>query len=130
MPVVSLTGQRLGPMYSYFGWAVSKQSARKPEAVKLAYWLTSYEVQKAFALETFMVPVDVSLADDPEVAGNATLAAYLEQVQHGTEVPTLRATSMIFEQLDTALELTYTGQMDAATALSEANRELEKRLAE
>ena len=130
MPVVSETGQRLGPMSSYFGWAVSKQSARKPEAVKLAYWLTSYEVQKAFAVETFMVPVDVSLADDPEVAGNATLAAYLEQVKYGTEVPTLRATSMIFEQLDTALELTYSGQMDAASALSEADRELEKRLAE
>ena len=38
MPVVAETGLRMAPMYSYFGWGVSKQSAVKEEAVKLALW--------------------------------------------------------------------------------------------
>ena len=54
MPLVSETGLRMSPMFSVFGWAVSKQGASKVEAVKLAQWLSSYEVQKEFALETYV----------------------------------------------------------------------------
>ncbi|MCZ0953211.1 MAG: extracellular solute-binding protein [Rhodospirillaceae bacterium] len=126
MPVVAQTGRRMGPMFSVFGWGVSKQSAAKVESVKLALWLSSYEVQKDFAVETYMIPTDLALTKDPDIAANVTLNGYLRQVEFGTEVPTTRATYMIFEQLDTALELTSTGEMDAQSALQAADAEMER----
>ncbi len=126
MPIVSETGLRMGPMHSVFGWGVSKQSAAKVEAAELARWLSSYEVQKEFALETHLIPSLRALADDPEIAADTTLNIYLRQAEFGAEVPTTRATFMVFEQLDTALELTSTGQMDARTALQAADKEMER----
>ena len=126
MPVVVETGRRMGPMFSVFGWGVSKQSAAKVESVKLALWLSSYDVQKDFAVETYMIPTDLALTQDPDIAANATLNGYLRQVGFGTEVPTTRATYMIFEQLDTALELTSAGEMDAQSALQAADAEMER----
>lgn len=126
MPVVSETGLRMGPMFSVFGWAVSKQSASKVEAVKLAQWLSSYDVQKEFALETYMIPALGALATDPDIAADTTLNIYLQQAEFGAEVPTTRATFMVFEQLETALELTSSGQMDARSALQAANQEMNR----
>lgn len=126
MPVMSETGLRMGPMFSVFGWGVSKQSANKVEAVKLAQWLSSYDVQKEFALETYLIPSLRALADDPEIAADTTLNVYLRQAGLGAEVPTTRVTFMVFEQLDTALELTSTGQMDARSALQAADEEMER----
>lgn len=126
MPVVAETGRRMGPMFSVFGWGVSKQSAAKVEAVKLSLWLSSYDVQKNFAVETYMIPTDVALAKDPDIAADVTLNGYLRQVELGTEVPTTRATYMVFEQLDTALELTSTGEMDAQSALEAADAEMDR----
>ncbi|MYI02498.1 MAG: extracellular solute-binding protein [Gammaproteobacteria bacterium] len=126
MPIMSETGLRMGPMFSVFGWSVSKQSANKVEAVKLAQWLSSYDVQKEFALETYLIPSHRALADDPEIAADSTLNVYLRQAGLGAEVPTTRVTFMVFEQLDTALELTSTGQMDARSALQAADEEMER----
>ncbi len=128
MPVVSETGQRMGPMYSYFGWAVSKQSDVKVAAVELGLWLSSADVQKAYALATYTIPTDRSLASDPDIQASAVLSGYLRQADNGISVPTNRATSMIFEQLDTALAMTSTGQMESQAALEAADRELERRL--
>ncbi len=126
MPIVAETGLRMGPMYSVFGWAVTKQSARKLEAVELARWLSSYDVQKEFALETYLIPSLRALATDPEVAADETLNVYLRQARFGSEVPTTRATFMVFEQLDTALEMTSSGRMDAREALAAADEEMER----
>ena len=126
MPIVAETGIRMGPMFNVFGWGVSKQSASKVAAAGLALWLSSYNVQKAFALRTYMIPTDRALAADPHIAADTTLHGYLRQTEFGTEVPTTRATNMVFEQLDTALELTFTGQLDARSALAAANEEMER----
>ena len=126
MPVVAATGRRMGPTFSVFGWGVSKQSAAKVEAVKLSLWLSSYDVQKDFAVETYMIPTGVALAQDPDIADDVTLNSYLRQVEFGTEVPTTRATYMVFEQLDTALELTSTGELDAQSALEAADAEMDR----
>ena len=83
-------------------------------------------MQKDFAVETYMIPTDRALASDPDIASNATLTGYLRQAAFGTEVPTTRATYMIFEQLDTALELTSTGEMDAQSALVAADAEMDR----
>ncbi len=126
MPTVSETGLRMGPMFRYFGWGVSKQSEVKEEAVKLALWLSSARVQKEFALRSYMVPVDRSLADDAEIRANPVVMGYLRQAEHGTEVPTDRGTYRVFEQIDTALELVYKGELDAHAALKAADAEMDR----
>ena len=128
MPTVDSTGLRLAPMLSYFGWGVSKQSAHKVEATELALWLTSSTVQRRYAEASNMVPVHEDLLNDPQILANPVLAGYIAQTAHGRTVPTSRAASMLFEQLDTALEMSHTGQMSTGDALAAADAELEKRL--
>ena len=128
MPTVNSTGLRLAPMLSYFGWGVSKQSAHKVEATELALWLTSSTVQRRYAEASNMVPVHEDLLNDPDILANPVLAGYIAQTTHGRTVPTSRAASMLFEQLDTALEMSHTGQMSTVDALAAADAELEKRL--
>lgn len=128
MPIVAETGLRMRPIYSYFGWGVSKQSDAKVAAVKLALWLSSAGVQKEFALGTYTIPTDLRLMDDPGIAGDPVLAGFLKQVRHGLVMPTTRATPMMFDQLDAALHMVQTGELDARAALDAANAELAKRL--
>lgn len=126
LPIVSETGERMEPLFSYFGWGVSKQSEAKVAAVDLALWLSSAEVQKEFALENYIMPTDRSLAEDPDVLADPLLAGFLRQAQHGTPIPVNRAAVLFFEQLDTALEMVWSGDMDAESALAAADAELEK----
>ena len=128
MPKVAETGRRMRPVLSYFGWSVSKQSQHKIESVELALWLSRTSIQKENALATYRLPTDIGLASDPDVVGNPILAGFLEQSKYPMFIPTTRASSMVFEQLDTALEMTYTGKMNAQDALIAADAELEKRL--
>ncbi len=128
MPVVAETGLRMRPLYSYFGWAVAKQSDAKVAAARLALWLASADVQREFALRTYTLPTDIRLATDPQIAADPVLAGFLKQVRYGLAMPTTRATVMMFDQLDTALQMVQTGELDAQAALTAANLELMKRL--
>lgn len=124
LPTVADTGQRLGPLLSYFGWAVAKQSENKVAAAELALWLASSTVQKSYALATYALPVRPALAADPSLAGHPVLAGFLKQAQHGVTVPTSHYTALAFQQLDTAIEMTRAGKMPAAEALAAANAEV------
>ena len=128
LPYDAATGERLAPMIGYFGWSVAKQSGVKPAAVKLARWLTSSVVQRDFAFGTYSLPTLIELMSDPEITGHAVLGGFIEQARFGTPTPTTRVTAMLFEQLDTALALTYDGSMTAGAALEAADRELAKML--
>ncbi len=56
LPKVSENGDYLSPLVTYKGWAVSKQSPQKVAATDLALYLSSDEVQKEFALQTYAIP--------------------------------------------------------------------------
>ena len=56
LPTVESTGERMSPLVTYKGWTVSKQSANKVAATELALWLSSEDVQKEFAVETYTMP--------------------------------------------------------------------------
>ena len=126
MPTLAESGQRMQPMFSYFGWAVSKQSRTKVAAVKLALWLSGDDVQKDFAIADYTMPISKSAWNTPEITGNAILQTYRRQSTWGMQPPTIRATSMVFEQLDTAMEMTYKGKMEAQEALEKANATLQQ----
>ncbi len=128
LPYNGSTGRRLAPMVGYFGWSVAKQSGVKPEAVQLALWLSSAEVQREFSLGTYSLPTLTAVMSDPVIGQHPVLGGFIEQARLGTPVPTTRVTAMLFEQLDTALALTSDGSMTAEASLAAADGEIRKML--
>ena len=124
LPVVAETGLRMAPQLSYHGWAVSKQSDVKVEAVDLALWLTSAEVQRRFTEATYSPPTHLALASDPSTFDDVAARGFLRQAGECVPAPTIRGVALIFEPLDTALQLVYEGEMEPADALAAANIEL------
>ena len=128
LPLVESSGERMSPLVTYKGWTVSKQSANKVAASELALWLSSEDVQKEFAIETYTMPTHVALESDPEINEDVVLAGFLEQTKEGTPAPTTRAMSLVYDPLSTAFEQAYSGISSTEEALSGANQQLEEQI--
>ena len=128
LPTVESTGERMSPLVTYKGWTVSKQSANKDAATELALWLSSEDVQKEFAVETYTMPTHVALESDSDINDDAVLAGFLEQTKEGTPAPTTRAMSLVYDPLSTAFEQAYSGIASTDEALSGANQQLEEQI--
>jgi len=130
LPKVSMDGEHLSPLVTYKGWAVSKQSPEKVAATQLALFLSSDDVQKQFALQTYTIPTAENLKSDSEILANPIVTGFIEQAELGTPAPTTRGMSMVYTALAPAFEQVYTGTSDAQSALTMADRELEDMLDE
>ncbi len=128
LPFVSDTGERIAPLVTYKGWSVSKQSLNKEWSTKLALFLSSSEVQKEFAIETYTMPTHIDLYDDSDISYNVVISGFLEQLMQGTPAPTTRAMALVYDPLGTAFENVYTGEMTSSEALFLANQALESDL--
>ena len=130
LPTVEETGLRASPLVTYKGWSVTKQSTEKVAATDLALHLSSAEVQRAFALDTYTMPTSLELFNDPEIANDEVISGFLEQAQQGTPAPTTRGMALVYGPLGTAFEQVYTDSSTSGQALSDANEELVSMLAE
>ena len=128
LPTLSKTGNPMSPILAYIGWSVSKQSPYKVAASDLVKWLTSDSVQKQFALQTYALPTSKNLDADQDIQADPNLAGFMRQSELATLAPTTQAMSIVFEPLNTAIELTYLGKMSPGQALIEANREMKNRM--
>ena len=128
LPKVSENGDYLSPLVTYKGWAVSKQSAQKVAATDLALYLSSDEVQKEFALQTYTIPTSENLKQDSEILADPVITGFIEQAELGTPAPTTRGMSMVYEALAPAFEQVYTETSTASDALEMADEELERML--
>ena len=124
LPIVESTGEKMSPLVTYKGWSVSKQSTQKIAAAQLALWLSSKDVQKEFAIETYTMPTHSDLEFDSEITDDEVISGFLEQTRYGTPAPTTRAMSLVYGPLSTAFEQAYTGVASTSEALSGANQEL------
>ena len=124
LPKVASTGEHLSPLVAYKGWAVSKQSKQKVAATQLALFLSSDEVQKEFALETYTMPASSALKSDSEIQENPVIAGFIAQAEKGTPAPTTRGMAMVYEVLAPAFEQVYTGISTAEEALIAADENL------
>ena len=129
LPIVEETGLRLSPLVAYKAWSVSKQSNHKVASVELALFLSSTEVQKTFALETYTMPTKISLNQDSDIQSNPVISGYLEQAAVGTPAPPTRGMGMVYTPLAVAIEEAY-GGTDAQDALSDADAYLEEMIDE
>ena len=128
LPKVSENGDHLSPLVTYKGWAVSKQSPQKVAATDLALYLSSDEVQKEFALQTYTIPTSENLKSDAEILADPVITGFIEQAELGTPAPTTRGMSMVYEALAPAFEQVYTETSTASDALEMADEELERML--
>ena len=128
LPKVSENGDYLSPLVTYKGWAVSKQSPQKVAATDLALYLSSDEVQKEFALQTYTIPTSQNLKQDAEILADPVITGFIEQAELGTPAPTTRGMSMVYEALAPAFEQVYTETSTASEALEMADEELERML--
>ena len=128
LPLVESSGERMSPLVTYKGWTVSKQSANKVAATELALWLSSGDVQKEFAVDTYTMPTHVALEFDAEIIDDDVLSGFLEQTKEGTPAPTTRAMSLVYDPLSTAFEQAYSGIATTEEALSGANQQLEEQI--
>ena len=128
LPKVSENGDYLSPLVTYKGWAVSKQSPQKVAATDLALYLSSDEVQKEFALQTYTIPTSENLKQDAEILADPVITGFIEQAELGTPAPTTRGMSMVYEALAPAFEQVYTETSTASEALEMADEELERML--
>jgi len=128
LPLVESTGERMSPLVTYKGWSVSKQSANKIAAAELALWLSSQEVQKEFALETYTMPTHVALESDSDITGDDVLSGFLNQTKVGIPAPTTQAMSLIYGPLGTAFDQAYLGIATTSEALTGANQQLQEQV--
>jgi len=124
LPLIESTGEKMSPLVTYKGWSVSKQSNQKIASVELALWLSSAEVQKEFALETYTMPTHSQLEGDNEINNDVVISGFLNQTKFGTPAPTTRAMSLVYGPLSTAFEQAYSGISSTQEALDGANEEL------
>ena len=95
LPRVSKTGQRMRPLGSYFGWAMSKTASNKIRAAELIEWLSSASVQKRLALEANVTPSAAALADDVDVQ-SSPVYGFMRQSQYtGPFQPTVARAKFI-----------------------------------
>ena len=123
-------GDRMSPLVTYKGWAVSKSATHKVAAVNLALHLTSEDVARDFALETSTLPTRVDLASDAALLADPVLAGFLAQAEVATPAPTTRGMSLVYGPLATAIEQVHGGVADSTTALAGANTELASLMAD
>ena len=81
LPTIAETGERVAPLVTYKGWTVSKQSSHKMAAVDLALFLSSEDVQKSFALDTYTLPTHVSLTNDSDINADPVLSGFMDQIE-------------------------------------------------
>ena len=124
LPKVSENGDHLSPLVTYKGWAVSKQSPGKVAATNLALYLSSDEVQKEFALQTYTIPSSENLKSDPDILADPVISGFIDQAEVGTPAPTTYM-SLVYEALAPQFENVYTGALSAEDALEDADEQLE-----
>ena len=124
LPVMSETGLRASPLVTFKGWSVTKQSGEKVAAVDLALWLSSAEVQRDFALDTYTMPTALELYDDEEITTDPVISGFLAQTQQGTPAPSTQGMSFVYDPMGTAFNQVYTEVATAEDALAAANIEL------
>ena len=114
------------------GWniAVSKYSKHPDEAIKLALFLASPEVQKDRALEMTNLPTIVSLYDDADIAAKAPIIpqwkAVFQQAVPRPSAPAKIKYNEVSSDFWTAVHDTLSGKGDAAANLEALEAKLTK----
>jgi len=132
LPFNSSTGLWAEPMISAKGYSVNANlPASKLGAVREAIdFLTSSEVQTEMAMKLSTTPVDRTVIDSPAIRSNPTLAASMQQIEHGRAMPIVPQMRAIWEGMRGPYQLVMNGAITAKEAARRMQQEAEKNIAD
>ncbi|MFC7329069.1 sugar ABC transporter substrate-binding protein [Marinactinospora rubrisoli] len=104
---------------------VFQSSRHKAAAQEFVAALTDAEAQADWYHRTSNLPASTEAWQDEELAGNAVLQVFREQMESAIATPTLANWTEISAQADTAIEAVARGTKSARDAAAEADQEIE-----
>ncbi len=111
------------PMKTFMGvkgWHVSGYSKNKEWAQKFVEFITQDEYAKLRFEQTFEVPTNVSLVDDPAIAENEGAKAVAEQSQYAVPMPNIPEMGEVWGPMADSLQTVVTGKQEPKAALDAA----------
>ncbi|MDG9672062.1 ABC transporter substrate-binding protein [Hahella sp. CR1] len=131
MQVMAAPGQVNGssPMLGVWQMGVTADAKHDKAARDFLDYLTSAENQKTLALELGLPPTRRSVYTDKDVVAKYRwYPNQLEALEHGKARPRIKQWNEVESILGDYLQLAMIGQMDARTALDQANRKIDRAL--
>lgn len=132
LPLNKQTGLWCEPMVSAKGYSVNANlsEARTSSVREVIAYLTSASVQEEMSLKLATTPVDRQVLDSPAIRGNPTLAASMQQIEHGRAMPIMPQMRAIWEGMRGPYQLVMNGAITAEEAAKRMQREAEKNIAD
>ena len=126
------TGQWATPIVSPLGYVanVNLQGEELTVAIELIRYLTSPEVQVAFAVEFNLIPSRKNLIDNPELKKNELYRAAVDQMMVGKPMPVITELRWIWDAMRPAYQGIFTNQISPKEAAEEMQKLAEKLIAE
>jgi maltose-binding protein MalE len=126
------TGQWATPIVSPLGYVanVNLQGEELAVAIELIRYLTSPEVQLAFAFEFNLIPSRKDLINNPELEKNELYRAAVDQMIVGKPMPVITELRWIWDAMRPAYQGIFTNQISPKEAAEEMQKLAEKLIAE
>ena len=132
LPFNSQTGLWAQPMISAKGYSVNANTAeaKLPVIRQVIEFLCSGEVQAEMSTRLATTPVDRTVLESSATRSNPTLAASMQQIEHGRPMPILPQMRAIWEGMRGPYQLVMNGAITAQEAAKRMQREAEKNIAD
>ena len=119
-------GAPLRPWFTVSGAFMAASGRHQDYAYDLVRFVTSEEAGKVLALEGRQTPANSLVYDDAEVASDATLSAFREQVELAVPVPDSAEMALVWSPANAALSRIVGQTSSPQAALDQAQLEVEK----
>ncbi|QDT00806.1 extracellular solute-binding protein [Adhaeretor mobilis] len=127
LPIVTETGQPMGPMISPKGYSLNKNAtpAQRDAAMQLITYLTSESSQRRALHSLRILPSRTALYDDPLLTQDPTLKASREQFEQGHLMPSGSEMRAVWDAMRPPYQAVLGGAISAkdAAAAMQANAE-------
>src|SRR5205085_11811156 len=118
LPFNTETGLWCEPMVSAKGYSVNANLSESKRAMvrQVIAYLTSASVQEEMSLKLATTPVDRQVLKSPAIRANPTLAASMQQIEHGRAMPIMPQMRAIWEGMRGPYQLVMNGAITAKEA--------------
>jgi arabinogalactan oligomer/maltooligosaccharide transport system substrate-binding protein len=121
-------GKPMRPWMTVEGVYVAAPSKNKEAAYEFARYLTDTPQAKVMALEGRQTPANKAVYADPQVAGDAMLSVFRQQVENAVPMPNLAEMTMVWSPATTAMNTIVKKSEAPKAAMDQAQKEVEERI--
>lgn len=117
-------GEAPKPFATFTGLAVNQRSSQKERAIELVRYLGERLPLELYRASSGNIPVRADLFDDPEVAANEELGAWMAQLAQSDPLPSVNEMNFVWGPAITAFQLAVHGNGDPQSVLAEAEAQI------